>query len=80
MDPGESPPRRGLGAIHPGVSDHGGTPTLGIYLSWLKASHFVYLRWAKMALKWPKWANFDNGMTRLTHPRVFGSTSDVLAG
>ena len=52
--PGDSHPRRGLGAIHPGVSDHGGTPTLGTYLSWLKASHFVYLRWVKMVLKWLK--------------------------
>ena len=54
LTPGDSHPRRGRGAIHPGVSDHGGTPTLRIYLSWLKASHFVYLRWVKMVLKWLK--------------------------
>ena len=50
------------------------------HLCSLKASHFVYLGWAKIALKWLKRVLCDTRMTNLTHPRIYGTKSDVLAG
>ena len=49
------------------------------YPNGLKASHFVYLGWAKMALKWLKRVLCVTRMTKLTHPRESGTKSDVLA-
>ena len=50
------------------------------YLCSLKASHFVYLGWAKMVLKWLKRVLCDTRMTKLTYPRESSTTSDALAG
>ena len=46
------------------------------YPGMLKPSHFEYLGWAKMALKWLKRVLCDTRLTKLTLLRVYVTTGD----